>query len=257
MFEGKDVLELGAGCGLSGLVASRCDASGLRGGRLGGTPPSCGCLSCTAGRFARRTLLTDGHETVVELLERNAERQREQHGVSVRASQLEWGCSPEELQAALRYEDEEGERLQGSRCGGQSSSCEYEALSCSDKGECLCVRLSSSFRPQVLLGADVVCWPDAVVPFVQTVRALLLQAPDPGSAALYLGLVVRATSTERLFRQALSEHGLTLRPIEPSAFLPDPRPDNTVSNMQLHLLVVQMAADPRATAQGEQEQSKS
>lgn len=191
----------------------------------------------------------------MELLERNAERQREQHGVSVRASQLEWGCSQEELQAALRYEDE-GEGQEG-RCGVQSSSGEYEVLSCSDKGECVCVRLSSSFRPQVLLGADVVCWPDAVVPFVQTVRALLLQAPDPGSAALYLGLVVRATSTERLFRQALSEHGLTLRPIEPSAFLPDPRPDNTLSNMQLHLLVVQMAADPRATAQGEQEQSKS
>jgi hypothetical protein len=59
-------------------------------------------------RFARRTQLTDGHEVVVDLLEQNAKRQRELHGVAVEARQLEWGCGPQELETALTMTQDDG-----------------------------------------------------------------------------------------------------------------------------------------------------
>lgn len=95
-------------------------------------------------------------------------------------------------------------------------------------------------RPQVLLGADVVCWPDAVAPFIETVHALLTGAPDPATAALYLGFVVRATNTEKQFREGMAARGMRIRAVAATDFLPEPRPENTLSNRELHLLIVDL-----------------
>ncbi len=66
-FVGRQVLELGAGCGLLGLVASQ---------------------------FASRTILTDGNNAVLNLLQRNAELNG---GNSVEVRQLRWGMEGDVL----------------------------------------------------------------------------------------------------------------------------------------------------------------
>lgn len=44
----------------------------------------------------------------MDLLEQNAKRQRELHGVAVEARQLEWGCGPQELETALTMTQDDG-----------------------------------------------------------------------------------------------------------------------------------------------------
>ncbi len=66
-FVGRQVLELGAGCGLLGLVASQ---------------------------FASKAILTDGNNAVLDLLRRNAELSSSN---SVEIRQLRWGLEEDVL----------------------------------------------------------------------------------------------------------------------------------------------------------------
>lgn len=135
LFEGHQVLELGAGCGLAGLVASR---------------------------FATATIVTDGNDLVLEMLNQNTSKQYQAgltSGRPIESKKLLWG-SKESLEEAL---DGRGE-------GGEGSS---------------------KWQPQILLGADVVCWPDYVAPLLSTIKALFIEAPDPPTACMYLGFVNR------------------------------------------------------------------
>jgi hypothetical protein len=173
LVQGHQVLELGAGCGLSGLVASH---------------------------FAAGTLLTDGNDIVLELLRQNAERQQAE-GVSagpVEARKLLWG-SEESLREAL---------------GG-------------------------GWRPQVLLGADIVCWPDYVAPLLQTVKRLLLDSPGQ-CGAMYLGFVCRAKATEALFLRTAGGMGMAVERIPAESFLPPEAPEEVRSANELQLLVVRL-----------------
>jgi len=191
LFAGRRVAELGAGCGLSGLVASQ---------------------------FAAGTCLTDGVDVVVRLLERNAALQKES-GTLARPS----GPDAEISVAQLLW-------------GSETS---LEAF------------LETFGVPEVLIGADVVCWPQYVKPLVQTTKRLmqLRHAADPEGPplVLHLGYVVRALNNHRLFVNACSEAGLRVAEVPDTAFVPHPRPEHVASNNELQLLTVTFdAAHPRA-----------
>uniref|UniRef100_A0A7S1U585 Calmodulin-lysine N-methyltransferase n=1 Tax=Phaeomonas parva TaxID=124430 RepID=A0A7S1U585_9STRA len=218
LFAGRRVAELGAGCGLSGLVASQ---------------------------FAAGTCLTDGVDVVVRLLERNAALQKES-GTLARPS----GPDAEISVAQLLW-------------GSETS---LEAF------------LETFGVPEVLIGADVVCWPqyvslnlslspspslslslglwlrpnpEQVKPLVQTTKRLmqLRHAADPEGPplVLHLGYVVRALNNHRLFVNACSEAGLRVAEVPDTAFVPHPRPEHVASNNELQLLTVTFdAAHPRA-----------
>ena len=190
-FDGQQMLELGAGAGLPGMVASR---------------------------FAGGALLTDGNELVLELLQQNVDRQRAdgfvRPGARLEARRLLWGDEAS-LDAALAPAGDGG--------GGPG------------------------WRPQVLLGADVVAWPDMVKPLLQTTKALFLRAAEPAAAVLYLGFVNRATATERLLYATAAEMGMVIKRIPPEVFLPSPLPPDLQVTQQLELLAVALDdGSPRA-----------
>jgi hypothetical protein len=148
LIEGRSVLELGAGCGLAGLVASQ---------------------------LASSTLLTDGNDVVLELLARNIERQQEL-GLckgDLRAVPLLWGS-----------EGSVAEVLEGGAA------------------------------PDVLIGADIVCWPNYVGPLLQTVKAIMLRSADPLASRLYLGFVCRALHTKRLFFKGAEDMGMAIEVLQ-------------------------------------------
>ena len=152
-FRGRSVCELGAGCGLSGLVAAHTASS---------------------------VVLTDGNEVVLRLLQRNAQQHACPDKVSV--AKLIWGD-----QTALQ------------------------------------IYLSEHGAPDVLLGADVVCWPQFVTPFLLTVKGLL-QASVCIDAALYLGYVCRATTTTTALHAKAAAMGLAVEALRmpPNHFNADP-----------------------------------
>lgn len=184
-FRGKHVCELGAGCGLSGLVASQA---------------------------AGKTVLTDGNDVIVRLLERNAARQ------------METGLSKGDVSAALLlWGDEKSFERYVDRFG----------------------------VPEVLLGADVVCWPQYVAPLVQTTKAFMqrrIRDHGENDMRLVLGYVVRAENNHRLFLDECAAHGLVVAEADPATFVPEPTPPQVVSGQRLQLLCVTLdAAHPRAS----------
>jgi len=94
--------------------------------------------------------------------------------------------------------------------------------------------------PTVLLGADVVCWPTYVAPFLQTVKHLLMpptSGPSTPPRALYLGFVCRATVTRDIFLDTAKEMGLLVEKL-PSPEIPEPERASVVSSLALELLQV-------------------
>jgi hypothetical protein len=160
MFCNKRVVEVGAGCGITGMVASR---------------------------FARLTVLTDGSDIVLKLMDQNVEL--EQEGVDTEsphqlvAHKLLWG----EMDSWKEYSQLVNACDHGSRAADGSEASENHA--------------------DIILGADVFCWPDLVVPLLLTVKALLAPAhkvyqtkkeknlPGLSPPVFFCGFVCRATDT--------------------------------------------------------------
>ncbi|KAE8904042.1 hypothetical protein PF002_g24187 [Phytophthora fragariae] len=172
---GKTVVELGAGAGLSGLVASQ---------------------------FAAHTALTDGNDIVLELLEENAEATADSS--KVQALPLLWGDhkSVEAFERAFPY------------------------------------------PVDVLIGADVVCWPNLVKPILQTIKYLLLRSRSPLETKFCCGFVCRAQSTEDLFFREAVAFGFRFERVQGDEFLPTPRPADVTSHLELQLIVFTL--DPQA-----------
>ena len=149
LFDGKIVLELGAGCGLGGFVAAH---------------------------YAKKCIITDGNDIVCNLLEKNKVHLKTEH---VQVSKLLWGIQDE---------------ISGSVGDDLSQS------------------------PDVIIGADVILWPNQIHALLNTIRWLLARKRD--NAVCYISYIVRAhTTTERLFLTA-ERLGLSieLQPIE--SFVP-------------------------------------
>ena len=194
LFRGKTVIELGAGCGLAGLVAARVGAA--------------------------VTWMTDGSEVVMRLLERQIEAAKAAQTVErgdLLAHQLVWG-SQASLDAFWRRcrdlaGSEDGRRTSGGEGGGKNGARD------SPFGE----------TELAIVGADVVCWPNFVRPFLDTVKALLLAARSPFSTVLYIGYVCRATKTRDQFFVEAAEMGLLLEHVEPATFLPEIHRDSPLN----------------------------
>ncbi|CAH0515686.1 unnamed protein product [Peronospora belbahrii] len=171
----KTVVELGAGAGLSGLVASQ---------------------------FAARTVLTDGNDIVLELLEKNVDINADSSKVKVLP--LLWG--------------------------------DYESMTVFER--------TFPYPVDVIIGADVVCWPVLVKPILQTIKHLLLRSRDPLKTKFCCGFVCRARSTEDLlFKEALA-FGFRFKRVHDDVFLPTPRPQDVTSRLELQLIVFTL--DPQA-----------
>ena len=94
----------------------------------------------------------------------------------------------------------------------------------------------------VVLGADVVCWPRLVEPLLQTVRALLRGSDD---GVFYCGFVSRSQLTERLFFAQSERFGFVIREHTLESFLPSPIPEACRSNMELRVLELRLRGDAR------------
>ncbi|RLN58375.1 hypothetical protein BBJ28_00014576 [Nothophytophthora sp. Chile5] len=94
----------------------------------------------------------------------------------------------------------------------------------------------------VLIGADVVCWPMLVKPILQTIKYLLLRSREPLETRFCCGFVCRAQSTEDLFFREAVAFGFRFERVPAEAFLPTPRPAVVTSNLELQLLVFTLDA---------------
>lgn len=96
----------------------------------------------------------------------------------------------------------------------------------------------------LLIGADVVCWPILVKPILQTIKYLLLRSRDPLKTKFCCGFVCRAQSTEDLLFKEAVAFGFRFERVEGDVFLPTPRPADVTSNLELQLIVFTL--DPHA-----------
>mmetsp|Transcript_10812 Transcript_10812/g.43775 ORF Transcript_10812/g.43775 Transcript_10812/m.43775 type:complete len:332 (-) Transcript_10812:84-1079(-) len=91
-------------------------------------------------------------------------------------------------------------------------------------------------KVDVVLGADVVAWPNCVEPLLQTVAGLLLgDTTEPRAAAaanetttgvFYCGFVCRAASTQRLFFETAAQYGFDVAEVPQDDLLPPPKDDD-------------------------------
>mmetsp|Transcript_22778 Transcript_22778/g.71371 ORF Transcript_22778/g.71371 Transcript_22778/m.71371 type:complete len:248 (+) Transcript_22778:309-1052(+) len=159
-WRGLRVVELGAGCGLPGLVAARRGA---------------------------RVALTDGSAVCLDLLRQSVEA----FGSTAAVAELVWG----------------------DRASADAFAAAHGAA-------------------DVVLGADVVAWPQSVEPLFQTLNRIAAK-----HASFYCGFVVRAYATRDLFYAVAERYGFTVVRVDPATFLPDDPPDPVKhSRLPLHLL---------------------
>ena len=153
-FKSKNVIELGAGTGLAGFFVSQ---------------------------FCERTMITDGNDIVVRLLNRN-NNELNSFNKSVITSPLIWGCKS-------RIRD---------------------------------LFDTHSFIPDIIIGADIILWPDSVTPLVQTLRWLL--SFKPISSYAIISYIVRAHTTTELFLTTCIQYNLLITTTDSTQYLPQPIP---------------------------------
>lgn len=171
---GKSVVELGAGCGLAGFVASH---------------------------QARQVDITDGNDIVLRLLQKNKEHLQSEN---VHVRKLLWGVR-----------------------------AEVESL----------YPIAESF-PEVIIGADVILWPNQIINLLSTIRWLLL--PGGLSSQCYISYVHRANTTYDLLLRLAAELGLSLNELSAKQFLPDTCTDiPSIDGRILHITLLPSTVERR------------
>eukprot|EP00593_Proboscia_inermis_P015642 CAMPEP_0171302614 /NCGR_PEP_ID=MMETSP0816-20121228/12035_1 /TAXON_ID=420281 /ORGANISM="Proboscia inermis, Strain CCAP1064/1" /LENGTH=235 /DNA_ID=CAMNT_0011781227 /DNA_START=192 /DNA_END=899 /DNA_ORIENTATION=- len=182
-----NVCELGAGCGLPGLVASH---------------------------FAKKVALSDGNDVVLDLLRDNAQNHELVRERKHRTGNTEQG--PE-----IQNEFETASKL------FETSKCRISVQKCvwGDRSHLLSIRdVFGCQGADVIVGADVVQWPSVVEPLLHTVKALLWDSKVEKEVAgkyptFVLGIVKRATSISNQFFELARNMGFTSSKIPAELYL--------------------------------------
>jgi hypothetical protein len=206
LFRAKTIVELGAGTGLGGFVSARVSA---------------------------HTVLTDGNDVVLKMLRDGVARGHVARHVAASAREGAGGVGGVGGDGGGGGGGGGG----GAHPAAPAASLAVEKLLWGDEDnfETICAALPHGYA-DVLIGADVVCWPAAVLPLLTTVKALLLRAPSGAAAAFYCGFVCRATMIETMLWEQCDELGIEITRIAATDFLPSPPPQNVYSRRELNLL---------------------
>eukprot|EP00559_Dactyliosolen_fragilissimus_P004849 CAMPEP_0184865858 /NCGR_PEP_ID=MMETSP0580-20130426/19446_1 /TAXON_ID=1118495 /ORGANISM="Dactyliosolen fragilissimus" /LENGTH=394 /DNA_ID=CAMNT_0027365233 /DNA_START=8 /DNA_END=1192 /DNA_ORIENTATION=- len=195
LLQGRNVIEMGAGCGLPGIVASH---------------------------WANQVILTDGNDTVVDLLQQNC--------ATHTSTFLSPSTSCKETYSKQRL-------ISATKMIWGNSQHVQNTLE---------LMPSTSF--DVVIAADVVQWPAVIEPLLHTVKALLwkstiqyyekkVQRTDvneqhkQSKPTFVLGLVDRASSTTTLFFTTLINLGFVHRKVHPSEYLT--HDEDNISNIEI------------------------
>lgn len=208
LFSGKHLLELGAGCGLAGFVAAN---------------------------YCRSVLITDGNDIVVRLLDRNWHFLRHlQDRVAV--AKLLWGdvneinkaISIDHSKSNIAYTEAKTSVIAGvsvttstdtdSATAKSAAAATAAAAASSDYTDGEVPRCLQRY-PDVVIGADVVLWPNQVIGLLFTIRCLLHRR-GRAEAQCYISYIVRAHSTTKLLLQTAMEMGLRVDSIPIESFVP-------------------------------------
>eukprot|EP00937_MAST-01D_sp_MAST-1D-sp2_P002360 g2360.t1 len=173
----------------------------------GRTVVELGCGTALAGvaaaRLSAHTALTDGSDVVLRMLARTASLNQDELGAQrLSVHSLLWG------------DRENHERF------------------CAALGE---------RQADVVIGADVVCWPASVRPLLTTVKALLRgsSATDP-APVFFCGFVCRAHNIRAVLLETAVSLGFEVSRIPDAEFLPSPAPSNVHSDRELELLKLEL-----------------
>jgi len=159
--QGSNIVELGAGCGLPGL---------------------------TATHYAKEVILTDGNETVMDLLEQNC------------ASFMEQSANHDDRSSLSSTK--------------RVSAC---TLIWGNVQDIYKIKHQMT-SVDVVIAADVVQWPAVVEPFLHSIKALLWDSTCERPICV-LGLVDRATSTTQQFFQCAKELGFSCDKVDYALYL--------------------------------------
>lgn len=174
LFEGKCILELGAGCGLAGFFSSQ---------------------------FSDRSIITDGNDIVMNLLLKN---KAHLNTSNTEVLKLMWG-----------------------------SKIEVNNL------------LTDHGTIDIIMGADVILWPNQVSALLFTIRSLLL---SNSTAKCFISYIVRAHSTTKLVFETARRFGLTIDQLDVDSFVPEG--DESLKPLEKMLLQFSLLDDLSMTAGG-------
>lgn len=161
---------------------------------------------------SKKVIITDGNEIVMRLVEKN---QKHLGYSNVSAAQLHWGQKTD-LERLLQKET------------------------------------ISSHRPLVVMGADVILWPNQLIPLLLTIYWLISEHPD---SVCYISYVLRITSaSERLFALT-NQIGMLIEEIPIDTFISkEEQAQKPLGTAQKHLykITTNPHADPAGRYQVEQ-----
>lgn len=166
----------------------------------------CGLAGFVAANYCRSCCITDGNDIVMKLLKQNAEFLKTEN---VSVQKLLWG---------VKSEVEGFELVPGSTIDGKTGGID------------------------IVIGADVILWPNQVMSLLYTVRWLL--SPKQSTAACYISYIVRANSTTDLLFKTASSLGLIVDTIPISSFVPsDCTAFDSMEKMLLKIMINESVSD--------------
>lgn len=196
----KNILELGSGTGLCGLIASQFNNNDTMGDRTiqtinSSVPSSSSSKSCVC--------LSDNEPEVLAILERNLSHSGKDSQTFIQ--DLDWG-NTEHYKTLSQYIY----RLQPhqlSTTSFSSSSNTENTLSINNN--------NTIYRWPLIIGADIVYWSSAIVPLINAVTSLL--APK---GVFILGYFNRLSTNQELLENEAKKQGLSFTIIPHTVYLP-------------------------------------
>ena len=169
-----NVIELGAGCGLAGFVASFLTANNV--------------------------YITDGNDVVLRLLDKNQEYVKNSNVI---IHSLRWGLKDSVISFYNKYLDDD------------SMLHKYK---------------------NIIIGADVILWPNEIESLLLTIKLLLCNNKD---SICIISYITRATKTTELLHNEIKKQNMEIEYIASDTYLPSPQPSN-LSNLEKNIYIIKL-----------------